>query len=197
MNSLVKRIFLVCLFLGSLCFAQDGAAAAGASAPAAGSGTSVRTPLVLGGVLGFGSGTGVGGDRGLGLYQVDPIIGLWYPHLGFLRVGYGFYDFTSRDENARYKVEHSNFDVELGIHLLGEIYLTGSYSRVGELSDMGDVAWNEWGVGGGSMLNLFSKTILFAEVGYRWVLTHYDPFQDKSIHGGRIQMNIGFVAYVY
>ena len=73
----------------------------------------------------------------------------------------------------------------------------GSYSRVKELSDLGDVAWNEWGASFGSLLYIFSKTLLFAEVGYRWVLSHYDPFLEKKVHGGRLQMNIGFAAYVF
>ena len=60
-------------------FAQDGGTLAG-----------IRTPLFLGGALGFGSGTGVGASQGLGLRQIEPMIGVWYPGLGFLRVGYGF-----------------------------------------------------------------------------------------------------------
>ncbi|WP_109734127.1 hypothetical protein [Fibrobacter sp. UWR1] len=189
---------MICLLLGAIAFAQTGAATmAAGNGNAAPASTGIRTPLVLGGFLGFGSGTGVGAERGLGLYQVEPILGLWYPRLGFLRVGYGFYDYNSRTEDTKYEVEHSDLDIKLGVHLLGELYVTGTYSRVNELSDVGDIAWNEWGLGGGSLLNLFSKTLLFAEVGYHWVLKHYDPFQKKSIKGGRIQMNIGFAAYVY
>ena len=44
----------------------------------------IRTPLILGGALGFGSGTGVGTERGIGLYQIEPMIGIWYPGLGVL-----------------------------------------------------------------------------------------------------------------
>jgi hypothetical protein len=62
---------------------------------------------------------------------------------------------------------------------------------------VGDVSWNEWGVGIGSVINILSKTMLFAEIGYRNVLDHYDPFLDKNISGSRLQMNLGFVAYVY
>ena len=43
----------------------------------------IRTPLFLGGALGFGSGTGVGASQGLGLRQIEPMIGVWYPGLGF------------------------------------------------------------------------------------------------------------------
>ncbi|WP_088628711.1 hypothetical protein [Fibrobacter sp. UWB5] len=158
----------------------------------------IRTPLIVGGALGFGSGTGVGSDRGIGLRQIEPMIGIWYPGLALFRVGYGMYGYEEdADDGKDYQVDHSEMDFELGLHLLGEVYLLGSYSRVKELSDLGDVAWNEWGAGFGSLLFIFSKTMLFAEVAYRWVLTHYDPFLDKKVHGGRIQMNLGFSVYVF
>ncbi len=182
-------------------FAQapaDATSAAAAPAdPAAGS-MSFLTPFFLGGALGFGSGTGVGTERGLGLRQIEPMIGLWYPGLGFLRVGYGFFDFEEDSEKGEdYKVEHSDFDVEVGVHLLGLFYVVGNYSRARDLSDMGDVSWNEWGVGFGSIINIFAKTMLFADVSYRWVLEHYDPFLDKDVSGSRIQLNLGFAAMIF
>ena len=48
----------------------------------------IRTPLIVGGALGFGSGTGVGSDRGIGLRQIEPVVGIWYPGLALFRVGY-------------------------------------------------------------------------------------------------------------
>jgi hypothetical protein len=39
--------------------------------------------------------------------------------------------------------------------------------------------------------------MLFADVGYRWVLDHYDPFLNKNISGSRLQMNLGFITYIY
>ncbi|SHI59308.1 hypothetical protein SAMN05720471_10442 [Fibrobacter sp. UWP2] len=182
-------------------FAQapaDATSAAAAPAdPAAGS-MSFLTPFFLGGALGFGSGTGVGTERGLGLRQIEPMVGLWYPGLGFLRVGYGFFDFEEDAEKGEdYKVEHSDFDVEVGLHLLGLFYVVGNYSRARDLSDMGDVSWNEWGVGFGSIINIFAKTMLFADVSYRWVLEHYDPFLDKDVSGSRIQLNLGFAAMIF
>ena len=199
----MKRLLLMFLFCalaytqGFAQVAADGAAAApaGGEAPAF---SGVRTPLFLGGALGFGSGTGVGADRGIGLYQIEPMIGLWYPGLGFVRVGYGMFGYEEDDEKGDdYEVDHSELDFEIGAHLFGISYLMGSFSRVKELSDLGDVAWNEWGLGFGSLLYIFTKTMLFAEIGYRWVLTHYDPFMDKKVHGGRIQLNLGFSAYVF
>ena len=94
-------------------------------------------------------------------------------------------------------MEHSDFDVEVGLHLLGLFYVVGNYSRARDLSDMGDVSWNEWGVGFGSIINIFAKTMLFADVSYRWVLEHYDPFLDKDVSGSRIQLNLGFAAMIF
>ena len=196
-NSIHKFVllFLVAIALGSGgAFAQS-AGSTGASGSQAGSG--VRLPFIVGAALGFGSGTGVGTDRGLGLRQIEPMIGAWYPGIGFLRVGYGFFDYSAEAEEGQdTEVEHSDFDIELGVHIMSELYVVGNYSRAKELSDEGDVAWNEWGLGFGSLLNIFSRTMLFAEVSYRWVLEHYDPFQDKKVSGSRIQLNLGFSAYL-
>ena len=158
----------------------------------------IRTPLIVGGALGFGSGTGVGSERGVGLRQIEPMVGVWYPGLGVFRVGYGLFSYCEEsDDEKDYDIDHSEWDFELGAHIFGNAYVMGSYSRVKELSDLGDVAWHEWGASFGSLLYIFSKTLLFAEVGYRWVLSHYDPFLEKKVHGGRLQMNIGFAAYVF
>ncbi|MCR5379097.1 MAG: hypothetical protein K6E57_09125 [Fibrobacter sp.] len=199
--SILKVLMVALAFCLGSSFAQapaDATSAAAAPAdPAAGS-MSFLTPFFLGGALGFGSGTGVGTERGLGLRQIEPMVGLWYPGLGFLRVGYGFFDFEEDSEKGEdYKVEHSDFDVEVGLHLLGFFYVVGNYSRARDLSDMGDVSWNEWGVGFGSIINIFAKTMLFADVSYRWVLEHYDPFLDKDVSGSRIQLNLGFAAMIF
>lgn len=200
----MKKILTVVLFGVAFALAQGtGTAGAAGATDAAGptsapTTTGIHTPLFLGAALGFGSGTGVGSERGLGLRQIEPMIGIWYPGLGFFRVGYGFFDYKeSADDGERYEIEHSNFDVELGVHLMGELFAKGAFSRAKELSDLGDVAWNEWGAGFGTLLNIFAKTILFAEVEYRWVLDHYDPFLEKNVNGSRLQFNIGFAAYVY
>lgn len=173
-------------------FAQAEAVAGG------GEGTGIHLPLFLGAALGFGSGTGVGNDRGLGLRQLEPMFGVWYPGIGFARVGYGFFEYQETPEvGKKIAVDHSDFDIELGAHLFGIFYLMGAYSRAKELSDLGDVAWNEWAGGFGSLINIFAKTMLFSEISYHWVNKHYDPFQDKSVTGSRLQFNIGFAAYVY
>ena len=182
-----------------LCFASASAqGAAGASAAPVSDASTIRTPFFLGAALGFGSGTGVGTERGLGLRQIEPMLGVWLPGIALARVGYGFFDYNEEtDDDEDVEVEHSELDIELGIHLLGQLYLIGNYSRVKELSDLGDVAWNEWGAGFGSLLLLFGKAVLFADVSYRWVLEHYDPFADKKVSGSRLQLNIGFITYVF
>lgn len=192
----LTKVLVVAL---GLCIASVSAqeSPVGGVAPVSGA-NAIQTPLFLGASLGFGSGTGVGTERGLGLRQIEPMLGVWLPGLAFARVGYGFFDFNEEaDDGDDYEVEHSDFDIELGVHLLGQLYLVGNYSRVKELSDLGDVAWNEWGAGFGSLLHLFGKGVLFAEVSYRWVLEHYDPFVNKKVSGSRLQFNIGFFTYVF
>ncbi|MCF0225282.1 MAG: hypothetical protein HUK20_13520 [Fibrobacter sp.] len=207
MKKMIARWIMFLAVMASFSLAQvpggdqplfsDQVPVAASPSPAAAS-FSMRTPLILGASICFGSGTGVGSERGLGLRQIEPIIGIWLPGMGFIRAGYGFYDYDEHADNREdYTVEHSDFDVELAFNLLGDLYVIGSYSRVKELSDLGDVAWNEWGTGFGSMLSMFSRTIFFAELEYRWVLTHYDPFADKSVNGSRLQFNLGFAAYVF
>ena len=201
----MKKLLLYALCVFALCcgsaFAQSTGSSEKSSEKTSNTGsetTGIYTPFFVGGVLGFGSGTGVGTERGLGLQQIEPMAGIWFPHLAFFRAGYGFYDFTGEtDGGEKTEIEHVNLDVEVGVHLFGDIYEVGNFSRVKELSDVGDVTWNEWGAGVGSIVTIFSKTMLFAEIGYRNVLDHYDPFLDKNISGNRIQMNVGFVAYIY
>lgn len=191
MNKILNAL-LVVLACATFSFGQD----ANASSEAASGGISV--PLFVGGSVGIGSGTGVGSERGVGIRNVEALAGYWYPHLGFGRIGYGFSAFEEEaEDDEKYSVEHSDFDVELGVHAYGDLYLVGSYSRARDLSDLGDVAWNEWGVGVGSVVSIFSKTMLIAEIQYRWVLDHYDPFLDKNVNGTRLQFNFGFVVYVY
>ena len=192
---------MLCIGTASAQTKSTGASSASATSDAASQGTEttgIHTPFFLGGALGFGTGTGVGTDRGIGLRQIEPMFGIWFPHVAFFRAGYGFFDFEGEgDDGSSVDIEHYDLDVELGMHVFGDLYVLGNFSRAKELSEQGDVAWNEWGVGFGTVLNIFSKTMLFADVGYRWVLEHYDPFLGKSISGSRLQMNLGFVAYLY
>lgn len=204
----MKKILLGAVCALMFCFGtvaaqtnSSGASAASASSGAASQAsqtTGIHTPLFIGGMLGLGNGTGVGSDRGLGLCEIEPVFGIWFPHVAFFRAGYGFFDFYGEsDDGEDVDIEHVNMNVELGAHVMGDVYVVGVFSRVKELSDEGDVSWNEWGVGIGTIVNIFSRTLLYAEIGYHWVLDHYDPFLDKNISGNRLQLNVGFAAYVY
>lgn len=205
----ISKLFAGLVLAASLCagsaFAQSadasglaGTELAGAQSAAASAGqSSGHSPFFVGGLLGFGSGTGVGTERGLGLRQIEPVIGLWYPGGCFFRAGYGFYSFNSDDlDGESLEVEHSNLDVEIGLQLIGDLYIVGNFSRNKELSDIGDVTWNEWGVGVGSILTMLSRTLLYADIGYRWVLEHFDPFLNKDISGSRFQLNVGFAVFI-
>lgn len=174
------------------------AATAATAATSAVSSLGAQVPVFLGAALGFGAGTGVGNERGLGLRQIEPMLGAWYPGLGFLRVGYGFFDYseTSADDES-VDVEHSDLDIEIGVHLYGQLYAVGGFSHSKELCDLGDVAWNEWSAGFGSLIGVFGRAMLFAEVTYRWVRDHYDPFIDENVSGSRLQFNIGFASFIY
>ena len=172
---------------------------ASTSAPAsAGAGPNMRWPLILGGSFGIGSGTGVGDGHGVGLCQIKPMIGAWMPGLAFIRLGYGFSGYQEKDDDGKKnEVETSDFNVDLGVHLFSEFYVMGSYSRSSALSENGDIAWNEWSAGFGTFWIVFSRTFLTLDIGYHWVLEHYDPIVDKDVSGGRWQMNLGFSVFVY
>ena len=158
----------------------------------------MQWPLFLGGSLGIGSGAGVGDGHGVGVCQIKPMIGAWMPGLAFVRLGYGFSSYEEKDsDDNKNEVKTSDFSVDIGAHLLSEFYLTGSYSRVNALSENGDIAWNEWSAGFGTFWVVFSRTFLTLDIGYHWVLKHYDPFLDKDVSGGRWQMNLGFSVFVY
>ena len=158
----------------------------------------MRLPLFLGGSFGIGSGAGVGDGSDAGICQIKPSIGAWLPGIALIRLGYGFSKYIETDDDdKKSKVKSSNFSLETGAHLLSEFYIVGSYSRVSALSENGDVSWNEWSAGFGTYWAVFTRTLLTMDIGYHWVLEHYDPFLDKKVSGGRIQMNLGFVVFVY
>ncbi|MCQ2124433.1 MAG: hypothetical protein MJZ25_09645 [Fibrobacter sp.] len=197
MKKSVISFLMLLLICVSLSFGDEGASAGG-DGTSAGAAGGVQAPFFAGGILGFGSGTGVGSARGVGLQQIAPVIGYWYPRYAYLRLGYGFSNFEEADDDDnKYAVDHSDFSVDLAVHAYGDLYIMGSYSRAKDLSDLGDVAWNEWGLGFGSVINVVSKTMFFAEMQYRWVMDHYDPFLDKNVNGTRLQFNLGFAVYVY
>ena len=158
----------------------------------------MRLPLFLGGSFGLGAGAGVGDGTEVGVCEIKPMLGAWLPGYGFVRLGYGFSSYNEKDDDGKKsEVENSNFSVDLGAHVLSEFYMVGSYSRANALSENGDVSWNEWSLGFGTLWPVFSKSFLTFEIGYHWVREHYDPFLEKTVSGGRIQMNLGFIVFVY
>ena len=169
-----------------------------AQAGAGAGGLNMRLPLFLGGSFGIGSGAGVGDSHGIGVCQIKPTLGAWLPGLAFLRLGYGFSSYEEKGDNdKKSEIETSDFSVDVGVHLFSEFYVTGSYSRVSALSENGDIAWNEWSSGFGTFWMVFPRTLLTFDIGYHWVREHYDPFIGKDVSGGRFQMNLGFVVFVY
>ena len=136
----LKKILASALCIVALCcgasFAQSGslpsAASSGAGSKSASAeasqSTGIYTPLFLGGKLAFGSGTGVGTERGLGLREIEPMFGLWFPHVAFFRAGYGFYDFNGESDDEEIEIEHTNLNVELGVHIIGDVYVMGDFS---------------------------------------------------------------------
>ncbi|MBR2095598.1 MAG: hypothetical protein IJ908_08320 [Fibrobacter sp.] len=167
-------------------------------APVAGNFMNMRLPLFLGGSFGLGSGAGVGNGNNIGVCEIKPMLGAWMPGLAFVRLGYGFSSYDEKNDDGKTsEVENSNFSVDLGVHIMSEFYVMGSYSRVNALSENGDVSWNEWSLGFGTFWVVFSRTFLMVDVGYHWVRKHYDPFIDTNVSGGRMQINLGFAVFVY
>lgn len=158
----------------------------------------MRLPLFLGGSFGLGSGAGVGDGNDVGVCEIKPMIGAWLPGIAFIRLGYGFSSYNEKDDDGKKsEIENSNFSIDIGAHILSEFYVTGSYSRANALSENGDVSWNEWSAGFGTFWAVFARTFLTLDIGYHWVREHFDPFLDKRVSGGRIQMNVGFIVFVY
>lgn len=177
----MKKIILLCLFLSAFSFSQTN-----------------QLPVVLGGTLDLGTGVMNDDEASSGIVRITPFVGAWIQGLGYLRVGYGMYDFTSKADNSeKYTVKHRDFSVLLGIALGVGPYLQGSYTRAKNLSEFGDVSWHEWGVGLGTTFPLSPMAAIVTELEYRWILSHYDSFLEEKVSGSRLQLNLGFVVYVY
>lgn len=156
-----------------------------------------KLPFVVGGTIETGTGVMADDEEGTGIVRITPQVGAWIMGLGYFKVGYGLYNFTIHPDDAEKEtVRHRDISFQLGV-ALGGPYLEGSYTRAKNLSDIGDVAWNEWGVGIGTMFNIGASSALVMELEHRWVISHYDPLIEEKVNGSRLQLNIGFVVYVY
>lgn len=155
-------------------------------------------PFVVGGTVDVGTGVMNDDENGAGIVRITPFVGAWLQGLGYLRVGYGLYDFESNpDGGEKVSVEHRDFSVMLGVTVFSGPYIQGSYTRAKNLSKIGDVSWNEFGVGLGTNFILSASAALVTEIEYRWVLSHYDPILEETVSGSRLQLHFGFVVYVY
>lgn len=159
-----------------------------------------KIPVVVGGVAESGYGILDDGSHGAGLNRMTPFMGVWLNGWGYLRFGCGFYNYSrSSDDGERISIKSRDLSAQLAASLggVGKPYIVGSFTRAKNLSSIGDVAWNEWGVGLGATFQLSTMSAIVSEMEYRWVLSHYDPIQEMTVHGTRLQLNLGFVVYVY
>ena len=177
----MKKIFLLLFFFASISFAQS------------------KLPFVVGSTVEIGTGIMNDDTEGTGIVHITPLVGAWIQGLGYLRVGYGLYNFSSKADNGdKISVKHRDFSLMLGFSILGPgPYLQGSYTRAKNLSALGDVTWHEWGVGLGTTFRLSPMASIVSELEYRFVLSHYDPVLEEKVSGSRMQLNVGFIVYVY
>ena len=159
-----------------------------------------QIPLVLGGVMETGYGVLNDDTRGTGITRITPFLGVWLQGWGYLRLGYGLYDYTeTASSGEKVSVESRDLTTQLGVSLggVGKPYLVGSFTRAKHLSNLGDAAWNEWGVGLGATFQLSTAAAIVSEIEYRWIRKHYNAIEEATVSGTRLQMNLGFVVYVY
>lgn len=159
-----------------------------------------KLPFVVGGVAETGYGTLDDGSEGMGLNRMTPFVGAWIHGIGYLRAGYGLYNYSKKDaDGERLSVRARALELSLGVSLggPGKPYIVGSFSRAKRLSNVGDVTWYEWGAGLGATFGILPTAAIVTELENRWILSHYDPIEDLRVHGTRLQFNIGFVVYVY
>ena len=159
-----------------------------------------KLPLVVGGVAETGYGILNDGTDGAGLNRMTPFIGAWINGIGYCRLGYGMYNYSRTDADGEHlSVRSRAFSATLGASLggPGKPYLIGSFTRSKQLANVGDVTWNEWGVGGGATFQIVSTAAIVTELEYRWIRSHYDPVKELRVSGTRLQFNVGFVVYVY
>lgn len=178
----MKRLLLVLVMLFALCGVTH----------------AQKIPLIVGGTIEMGTGVMSDDESGAGIVRINPQVGAWLNGLGYFKIGYGIYDFAVNPDDAeKVEVDHRDISLQLGIALGPGPYLQGSYTRAKNLSEIGDVAWNEWGVGLGTFFQLSPMAALVTELEYRWIISHYDPILEEKVNGSRLQLNFGFVVYVY
>ena len=159
-----------------------------------------KMPFVVGAVAESGYGILDDGSEGAGLNRMTPFVGIWLQGIGALRLSYGIYNYSRTDgEGDHLSVRSRALNVSLNIAPggAGRPYFIGSFSRARKLSNIGDVIWYEWGVGGGATFQVLPTAAIVTELEYRWILSHYDPVADLRVKGSRLQFNVGFMVYVF
>ena len=135
-------------------------------------------------------------QTGTGIVRVTPFIGAWLQGLGYAKLGGSAWNSSIVDSNGTNR-GYSDVSLQLGVSLggPGRPYIIGSYTYVSQLSDIGDVSWKELGLGLGTFFQLSPLSAITLEAEYRWVDSHYDPLNDLTISGTRVQLNMGFLVY--
>lgn len=156
-------------------------------------------PLFVGVQMETGYGLLQGDHSGVGVVRLAPILGAYLPGIGYTKLGYSWWRSDIQDSTGSSNVEQKDFSIQLASTLgsASSPYLLGSYTRADRLSPMGDVTWNEWGLGLGSLAMLSPNILLLTEFEYRWIGEHYDPMAEQTLDGTRIQVNLGLVFYLY
>lgn len=156
-------------------------------------------PVVAGAHLEVGTGQH-GAENQAGLVRAMPWVAWWSAGLGWVRVGYGVTESKVTDSLAVTLREHTrHLSLQGGISLGGpeRPYILVSMVRSRILADYGDIHWNEWGIGLGSMLPFNPWCGVLLEAEHRWVLEHENGITHSKHQGTRLQLNLGFLIFLY
>lgn len=157
-------------------------------------------PFVVGGVVETGAGLLNEGRSGTGLVRITPFAGVWVQSIGYVRIGYGLWDYSDADSTGHgVQVEQRDLSLQAGLALGGpeRPYVAITYVRSRNLSNLGDSDWNEWGLGIGNRFQVSPFAAFVTEVEYRWIGDHYDRVRALDVSGTRLQLNAGLAVYVY
>jgi hypothetical protein len=157
-------------------------------------------PLVVGGVVETGTGLLNQGRSGTGIVRITPFVGAWVQSIGYVRIGYGLWDYSDTDSTGSgTSIEQRDLSLQAGFALGGpeRPYIALTYVRARTLSNLGDTEWNEWGAGIGNRFQISPFAAFITEVEYRVIAEHYDRLRELDVSGTRLQLNAGLAVYVY
>lgn len=159
-----------------------------------------KIPLIAGAQLESGIGSLPGGKTGTGVVRILPYLGVWLPGMGYGKLGATYFESSSTDSNGvEYGWEERDYTIQLGVTFGGpqRPYLLGSYTSANQLSDIGDADWTEWGLGLGAIFPIGGMSAITMEAEYRWIEEHFEAVRNRNVEGTRIQLNLGFLVYLY